>query len=75
MDEDIAKKRFAIISMVRLGSAALVLIGLLRINKVIDWIPEMLGFLSLAFGLAVFFFIPVVLVRRWRTPPEDVSKQ
>lgn len=68
MDDAPAKRHFAVISMFRLGGAIMVVIALLQINQVIDWMPDTLSYLLLAFGIVEFFYMPIVLARRWRTP-------
>jgi len=67
-DDDAAKKRFAIISLVRLSSAVLVMLGLLVVNRNIAW-PIPVGYVLVVIGLVELFLLPLVLARRWRSPP------
>lgn len=72
--EALAKQRFLVITMTRLGGAVMVVIALMQINGVMDWMPEMLSYLLLAFGIVEFFYLPIILARRWSTAPEDSPK-
>ena len=67
--DDIAKSRFFIIGSVRLLGAILVVFGLLAVNGTLDW-PAPIGYALLAIGLLDFFIFPLMLARRWRSPPE-----
>ena len=70
-DEDTARTRFAIISLVRLGGAVLVAIGMLSIADAIDWIPTGLDYAAVAAGLFGAMIAPRMLARRWRTPDDE----
>lgn len=63
-----ARARFHTINAVRIAGAALVVLGLLIANRVID-LPEFVGWVFAGVGLIEFFFLPKILARKWRTPP------
>lgn len=65
---DPAMGRFYVLSALRFTGAALVILGLMTINHVVD-LPEAFGWVFIPLGLAEFFVLPKVLARRWRTPP------
>jgi hypothetical protein len=64
-----ARNRFLVINLLRLGGAAMVLIGLLMTADRIGG-GAVLGYVLLVLGLLDMFAVPQVLSRRWRTPPE-----
>lgn len=67
--EELAKKRFMILNLVRLFALAMVLGGVTNIAG--KWLPDLsptLGYVLLVFGAADFFIAPVLLKRMWRTP-------
>lgn len=66
--EDAARARFYMINAVRIGGAAMVIVGLLIANRVID-LPEVAGWIFAAVGMVEFFVVPKMLARKWRTPP------
>jgi hypothetical protein len=68
MSNDPAKARFLIIQALRWAGAACIFIGLLVVNRRIDW-PELAGYLLILNGLADVFVLPMVLARRWKSPP------
>ncbi len=65
----LAKKRFLAIGMIRMGGAAVVLVGLLCAFDKID-IPgnRIVGVIMVFIGMIDFVFMPMLLSRRWRTP-------
>ena len=65
----LAKKRFLAIGMIRMGGAAVVLVGLLCAFDKID-IPgnRIVGVIMIFMGMIDFVFMPMFLSRRWRTP-------
>ena len=72
VDEATWRNRFIMINFTRIGGTAIVLIGLGIWHS--DWIRPggwMAMGLGLALlGLAVSFGGPLVLARKWRTPPD-----
>ena len=70
-EADRARLRFGIISLVRLGGAALAAVALLSIARAIDWIPAGLDYALLVLGLLGTLVAPRLLARRWRSPDVD----
>lgn len=69
--EELAKKRFMVLNLVRLFAVAIVLGGVTNIAG--KWAPDLspvLGYALLVFGAVDFFLAPVLLKRMWRTPGE-----
>lgn len=62
------KKRFLAIQLMRLMGAALVILGVLIAGGKID-LPVLVGYVLVLAGLVDLFVMPLVLARRWRTPP------
>lgn len=67
-DEDkLARNRFAVLNLVRLGGLVLVLTGIaIHYGKIAA--PEELAYGLVALGFAEFFFLPNFVARNWRTP-------
>ena len=63
-----ARNRWALIQLARTGGVALAILGLLIAEGAVGG-PGWLGYLMLAVGLAGVFGLPIVLARRWRSPP------
>lgn len=69
---DPAAARFALLQLVRLAGALLVLTGALVLSGKVEWLPRLpdaAGYAFVAAGLGVFFALPLVLARRWRSRP------
>lgn len=64
------RNRFIAIQLVRIGGTAIVLLAILLWQS--DTFVEgghIIGFPLALIGLAISFFAPKYLARRWRTPP------
>jgi hypothetical protein len=68
MNDDPAKARFFVIQALRLSGVVLVLVGLAIVNGAIA-LPEIVGYVLVAAGIGDAFIAPVLLARRWKTPP------
>jgi hypothetical protein len=68
MSADPAKARFIVIQVLRWSGLALVLFGLLIINRRID-LPEEAGYALFLVGLVDALIMPSVLARLWKSPP------
>jgi hypothetical protein len=67
VNQDPAKGRFFMIAAHRVIGAALVLLGVLCLEGVLDW-GETLGWALVGLGVIDVFIVPIVLTRLWRTP-------
>ena len=74
---DPARKRFTILAIARLAGALLIMAGLIVTNRAYTVVPPVAGYGMLALGLALFAFVPIMLARRWKSPPErsDQTRQ
>lgn len=73
-ETDPAKARFYFIAAHRLVGAALVVLGMLALQGALDW-GRGLGKVLAATGLIVFFVVPLMLSRAWRTPREPENRE
>lgn len=69
MNEDLARRRFMILTLIRLSGVAMALFGLLIIAGKAD-LPRNAGYLLFVIGLVDTMLVPPLLARRWRTPPQ-----
>lgn len=68
-NESMAKQRFFFLSLIRLLSTALIVVGLLILAGKLD-IPRPAGAAFAIFGLLELVFLPRFLASRWKTPGE-----
>ena len=65
MDQhDPAKARFFLIQAVRLSGVVLGILGALVLGEILP-VPELVGYLLLAFGAFDVFILPTILAKRW----------
>ena len=69
VSEDVARARWLTIGAMRIGVAAMVVIGILGLRGVIDY-PEIAAYVLIGAGLVEIFFMPLFLARKWRSPLE-----
>ncbi len=69
MNEDLAKRRFMTLNLVRLTGVGLALFGLLIIAGKIQ-IPAIAGYVIFVIGLADTMIVPLLLARAWKSPPQ-----
>ena len=67
--DEAARNRWLVINVVRFAGVAMVVIGLMIVRQVIPE-PAWAGYTILAVGLTDVFLVPLLLARKWRTPPE-----
>jgi hypothetical protein len=65
--EELARRRFIVLNIVRLMGVALVFLGLAVHFGRVD-LPAPAGFILVILGFFEFFFLPNLLSRNWRTP-------
>ncbi|MEY4239139.1 MAG: hypothetical protein RL339_1740 [Pseudomonadota bacterium] len=68
-NDTLARNRFIVIQIVRLGGVAMVLVGLMVMTGKLDW-PREAGFVLAAVGLLEALLAPLLLSRKWKTPSE-----
>jgi hypothetical protein len=68
--EALARKRYAIISAVRLTGGAMLVFGLAIITNGIMDLPVAAGYLFFAVGVFDFIALPAILSRRWKSTPK-----
>lgn len=66
---DPARQRFWFIAAHRLVGAVLVMLGMLAMQGALDWRRDLGKVVAIA-GLIVFFIVPLVLARMWRSLPK-----
>ena len=69
MTGDPAFARWIVIQLVRLSGVALVVIGVLGMAGKID-MPPLAAFAIASAGMVDAAIFPILLARKWRTPPE-----
>ena len=67
--EKLARQRFMLLQIIRLGGAAMAMVGAVIISG--RWIdmPE-LGYVLLVMGALEFFIVPNLVAKSWRTPDQ-----
>lgn len=75
-DDRTARNRFFLIQLARLGGTALALFGLLlwQSDRVVRG-GSFAGFPITLAGLLISFWLPLHLIRKWRTPPEPAPPE
>ncbi|KLI64271.1 hypothetical protein [Aurantiacibacter marinus] len=66
---DPAKARWAMLQLIRAGGLLFILGGMVILSDAIAG-PPILGIGLLLIGMFEFFFLPVLIARRWKSPPE-----
>ena len=68
MTEDLAKRRFFTLALLRFGGVVLAFVGISIIAK--RWVEpaEIIGGVLLAVAAVDVLLLPVILARRWRSP-------
>jgi len=70
-DEDLARTRWIVISILRLFGFGLAVLGLLMSQNAViiaEPVNTLVGYVFVVIGLLDGFVMPVVLARKWRTP-------
>ena len=69
VNDEVARNRWLVINAVRVAGVAMVLVGILGLRGVFAY-PAVAGYILLVVGLFDIFVAPLLLARKWRTPPE-----
>ncbi|WP_298336863.1 hypothetical protein [uncultured Erythrobacter sp.] len=64
-EEVVAAKRYTLMNLVRIGAVISVILGIAVAQGAVD-LPYALGVVLAVAGLLAFFFVPPLLVRRWK---------
>jgi hypothetical protein len=67
VSDEVARGRWLVINVLRLGGVAMVIAGMLGTRQVIA-IPMIAAYALIAIGLLDIFLVPLLLARKWRTP-------
>ena len=70
MTDDLARSRFFVIQLVRLSGAVMVVAGLAVLVGKLD-LPRAAGVVLALVGLFDFAVAPMLLARRWKSPPQE----
>lgn len=70
-DESKAKQRYFVISILRLSGAVMIAIGLAIYANGLWDMPKGAGLIIVIIGIFDFIAVPVILSRRWKSPPEQ----
>lgn len=65
---DPARQRFIVLQLLRLSGAFFALLGLLVVARRID-LPVIAGYAFLIVGFVDLFVAPLLLAKRWKSPP------
>jgi len=68
-DDELAKRRWGLLQLVRLGAALAVLLGIVIISGRLIAVPA-IGYALLVAGAFGFFALPVMLAKKWKSPPQ-----
>ena len=69
VSEDVARSRFLVINVLRLGGVAMVIVGILIAERMFD-LPIVAGYILIGAGVIDIFLVPQMLARKWRSPLE-----
>lgn len=72
-EDALARKRYILLNLMRIGSLALLLFGLLIARTIID-LPYELGVVCAVGGLLAFYFGPRALARKWKSTAEGIKQ-
>jgi hypothetical protein len=67
VSDEVARGRWLVINLLRLGGVAMVIAGMLGTRQVLE-IPMIAAYALIAIGLLDIFLVPLFLARKWRTP-------
>ncbi len=68
-EETKSQYRFLVINIVRISGAIMLTLGLAIIARGLFGLPAAAGYLLFLVGLADFMLVPLLLAKRWKSPP------
>lgn len=69
--EALARKRYTVISSVRIFGGAMLIFGLAIIANGFMGLPVMAGYICFAIGAFDFIALPAILSRKWKSQPDQ----
>lgn len=73
-DDTLARQRWLVLSLVRLGGSAGAVFALVLIGRAHSLAPKLLGIAIVMSALLMIAVVPRALARRWRTPPDPDNR-
>ena len=67
--EDVARARWVVINIVRVAGVVMVIVGILGVEGYFAY-PDIAAYVLIAAGVFDIFVVPLLLARKWRSPPE-----
>ena len=67
--DNVAKQRFMVMQVIRLSGVALFVFGIMIVKGILP-LPAIAGYVLAVVGIFDAFLMPVILARRWKTPPQ-----
>lgn len=67
--DSLAKQRFMVLQVMRLFGVALFVFGIVIIRGIVP-LPRVAGYVLAVVGIFDAFIMPVILARRWKSPPQ-----
>ena len=69
LEETKAQQRFLILNFVRIAGAIMLVIGLAVIGNGLFGLPIAVGYVLFLVGIAAFILVPLLLAKKWKSPP------
>ncbi len=66
--DSLAKQRFMVMQIMRLSGVALFVFGIMIVRGILT-LPIVAGYVLAVAGIFDAFLMPVILARRWKSPP------
>jgi hypothetical protein len=67
--DNVAKQRFMVMQVMRLAGVALFVFGIMIVRGIVP-LPSIAGYVLAVVGIFDAFMMPVILARRWKSPPQ-----
>lgn len=66
--DSLARQRFMVLQVMRLFGIALFVFGIVIVRGIVP-LPSVAGYVLAVVGIFDAFMMPVILARRWKSPP------